>query len=136
MRRHVSEDLEDAPFIIAGDIKDPETGQVLASDGQTLTRELLELMKEKGVLNISCIDPERVRIPVEDEEIQGRVIADDIVDPETGEVILESNQALFPDALEVLREKGILAFEVLVLSGQGVSTSIREDSPCGSSQYN
>ncbi len=126
LRRRVSEDLGDARLIIAGNIKDPETDQVLAADGQALTRELLELMKGKGVHDIRCIDPERVRIPVEDEEIEGRVIADDIVDPETGEVVLEANQALFPEALEVLREKGIVTFEALVLSGQGVSTSIRE----------
>jgi len=122
----ISEDLLNARFTIAGDINDPETGEVLAADGQAVTRELLELMKKKGVRDIRCVDSERVRIPVEDEEIEGRVIADDIVDPETGEVILESNQALFSEALEVLREKGNLTIEVLVLSGQGVSTSIRE----------
>ena len=122
----ISEDLLNARFTIAGDINDPETGEVLAADGQAVTRELLELMKKKGVHDIRCVDSERVRIPVEDEEIEGRVIADDIVDPETGEVILESNQALFSEALEVLREKGNLTIEVLVLSGQGVSTSIRE----------
>lgn len=122
----ISEDLLNARFTIAGDINDPETGEVLAADGQAVTRELLELMEKKGVHDIRCVDSERVRIPVEDEEIEGRVIADDIVDPETGEVILESNQALFSEALEVLREKGNLTIEVLVLSGQGVSTSIRE----------
>jgi DNA-directed RNA polymerase subunit beta len=122
----VSEDVEDGRFIIAGDIKDPDTEQVIAVDGEALTRELLELMKEKGICDIRCIDPERVRIPVENEEIEGRVIVDDIIDAETGEVILEANQALFSEVLETLREKGIVAFEVLVLSGHGVSASIRE----------
>jgi len=123
----VPADLETGEeLMVFGDVKDPETDQVLAADGQPLTRELLELIREKGIHEIRCMDPERVRIPVEEEEIKGRVMAEDILDPETGEVILEANQALFPELFDMLRERGIVSLEVLVLSGQGVSTSIRE----------
>jgi len=127
LRKRVPADLETGEeLMVFGDVKDPETDQVLAADGQPLTRELLELIREKGIHEIRCMDPERVRIPVEEEEIKGRVMAEDILDPETGEVILEANQALFSELLDMLRERGIVSLEVLVLSGQGVSTSIRE----------
>jgi len=113
-------------LLVYGDVKDPETDRVLAKDGAPLTRELWELIRERGVGEIKCMDPERVRVPVEEEEVKGRVMADDISDPETGEVIVEANQALSPERLATLKEKGLISVEALVLSGQGVSTSIRE----------
>ncbi len=125
--KSVPAELEnEGELIIAGDVLDPETEEVIAAEGETLTNELAGLIKEKGVSEIKCIDPKRVRIPVDEEEIEGRVIADDIVDSETGEVIIEGNHALTPELLKALKEKGIVEIEVLVLGGQGVSTTIRE----------
>jgi len=113
-------------FIVSGDVIAPESEEVLAHDGQPLTRELIDLLKEKGIQEIKCLDPERIRIPVDEEAIEGRVMAQDVLDPETGEVILEVNQPIVGDALDVLRARGMTVLEVLVLTGQGVSTSIRE----------
>ena len=127
LRKSVPAEVEnDEELIIAGNVLDPETEEVIAADGQTLTDELLGLIKEKGIPEIKCIDPKRVRIPVDEEDVEGRVIADDIVDLETGEVIIEGNQTLSQEAIETLREKGVADIEVLVLSGHGVSTTIRE----------
>lgn len=113
-------------FIVSGDVIAPESEEVLAHEGQPLTREFIDLLKEKGIQEIKCLDPERIRIPVDEEAIEGRVMAQDVLDPETGEVILEVNQPIVGDALDVLRARGMTVLEVLVLTGQGVSTSIRE----------
>jgi len=121
------EQLEDEEeLFIADDVLDPETGEVLVAKGQALTNEQRKTIKEKGVDEIVCIDPKRVRIPVEHEDIESRVIVRDLIDPETGEVIIEGNQTLGLETIEVLKEKGIVEIECLVLDGHGVSASIRE----------
>jgi DNA-directed RNA polymerase subunit beta len=126
-RKRIDGDWDGAQgLMVTGDVTAPDSDEVLIADGQPFTPDLLTLLKEKGVEEIRCVDPERIRIPVEDEEIEGRVVAEDILDPETGEVLLEANQALFPEVLDLLRVKGIGQVEVLVLTGQGVSASIRE----------
>jgi DNA-directed RNA polymerase subunit beta len=125
--RRVTVELEDAEeLFIADDVLDPETGEVLVAKGQALTNEQLEIIKEKGIDEITCIDPKRVRVPVDYEYIESRVIVGDLIDPETGEVIIEGNQTLSLETIEVLKEKGIAEIECLVLGGQAVSPSIRE----------
>ena len=124
-RMHV--DLENGEeLLIADDVLDPETNEVLLAKGQALTNEQYETLKEKGVDEIMCIDPKRIRIPVDDEDIATRVIVEDLIDPETGEVIIEGNQTLNLEIIEVLKEKGIAEIECLVLDGQGVIPSIRD----------
>ena len=126
-RMSVDLDLENGEeLFIADDVLDPETEEVLFAKGQALTNEQYEILKEKGVDEIMCIDPKRIRIPVDNEDIASRVIVEDLIDPETGEVIIEGNQTLNLETLEVLREKGIAEIECLVLDGQGVIPSIRE----------
>ncbi len=113
-------------LFIADDVIDPETSEVLVAKGQALTNEQYEIIREKGIDKIICIDPKRVRIPVDHEDIESRVIVGDLIDPETGEVIIEGNQTLSLETIEVLKEKGIAEIECLVLGGQGVSPSIRD----------
>ena len=126
LRMKYTEAFEDgAALFVAGDINDPVTGDTFAADGQPLTRDLIALAREKGIEVIPYIDSERIRIPIEEQDIDGLVVADDIIDPDTGEVFFEANQALFPEAIETLRDKGIATFEVLVMGGSGGGT-IRE----------
>jgi DNA-directed RNA polymerase subunit beta len=65
-------------------------------------------------------------IPIELEDIEGRVSADDLVDPETGEVLVHGNQSLTQENLQTIKEKGITEVECLVLEAPGVSTAIRD----------
>ena len=47
-------------------------------------------------------------------DVEGRVIADDLVDPETGEVLIEGNQALTSEMLEIIeRERDSLKSNAL-----------------------
>ena len=50
-------------------------------------------------------------IVVSDEELTGKVSAHDVIDPDTGEVILECNDDVTMEKVEALRECGILEFE-------------------------
>ena len=54
----------------------------------------------------------RDRSPVADEALEGAFAAADIVDPETGEVILEANEELTPRVISMAQEKKVERIEV------------------------
>ena len=47
------------------------------------------------------------RIPVNDEDIIGRISSSDVLDPKTGEILMKCNEELTAEGLQLLREKGI-----------------------------
>ncbi|MCD6262453.1 MAG: DNA-directed RNA polymerase subunit beta [Deltaproteobacteria bacterium] len=98
------------------DIINPETGEILAKEGDKYTKRLDRKLKANGISYI----------PVDIKEIVGRVVVDDLVDSETGEVLLEANQPITEEVLELIQKRGIKEIDVLVLSGQNVSTTIRD----------
>ena len=127
LRRRLPIDLkEEKNLVAAEDVVDPLTNEVVVARGQAITREPHEIIQKKGIATINCLDTKRIRIPIDYEDIEGRVVADDVVDPETGEVIIEGNQGLTAEGIETLLKKGITRVECLVLDGPEVSISIRE----------
>ncbi len=98
------------------DIIDPESGEVIAKKGEKYTKRLHRIIDSAGITHL----------PIENEDAEGRVIADDLIDPGTGEVLLEGNKALTMEIIDEVREKGIKEIECLVLSAQGVSSTIRD----------
>ncbi|HSN27843.1 MAG TPA: DNA-directed RNA polymerase subunit beta, partial [Kofleriaceae bacterium] len=66
------------------------------------------------------------RLQVDPEELQGKVAAHDIVDQETGEVLVECNEELTPAKLEKLREAGIAEFKILFIDGLNVGSYLRD----------
>jgi DNA-directed RNA polymerase subunit beta len=66
------------------------------------------------------------RLPAEPEEVVGKVAAHDVVDKETGEVILEVNEELTDARLENLRNAGIESFKVLFIDGLNVGSYLRD----------
>ena len=115
-----------AELQVVEEISDPETGDILVPEGSILTSDQYALLEEKGISQINCIDLKRVRIPIEIEDIEGRVICDDLINPETGEILLEGNSHLTKEKIESLLEIGIKHIECVVLDGHGISRSIRE----------
>ncbi len=111
---------------VVEDIPDPETGDILMAAESVLSKDDCALLVEKGISQVKCIDQKRVRIPVDLEDIEGRVICEDLIDPETGEVLLEGNSPLTIEKIESILERGITNIECLVLDGHGISRSIRE----------
>ncbi|MBI5300178.1 MAG: DNA-directed RNA polymerase subunit beta [Deltaproteobacteria bacterium] len=78
------------------DIKGSD-GEVLVRKGRKFTLPLLEKLK-KGKIK---------HIPIEEEELVGRVAAHDIIDKATGEVMLGMNQVLTAKVLEDIRHRKI-----------------------------
>ncbi|NOU27297.1 MAG: DNA-directed RNA polymerase subunit beta [Polyangiaceae bacterium] len=66
------------------------------------------------------------RLSADAEELTGKVAARDLIDPETGEVILECNEELSPAKLDKLREAGISEFPILFIDGLNVGSYLRD----------
>ncbi len=66
------------------------------------------------------------RLAVDPEELTGKVAAHDVVDRETGEVILEVNEELSPEKLEKVREAGVEEMKILFIDGLNVGAYLRD----------
>src|SRR5688500_11452889 len=77
--------------------------EVVVKKNTKFTRAAIRKMK----------DAKLERLSVEAEELLGKVAAHDVVDPETGEVLLECNEELTDAKLQRLRDAKIESFRVL-----------------------
>jgi len=66
------------------------------------------------------------RLPMEQVELIGKVSAEDIVDKETGEVLLECNEEVTEVTLDRLREANIQQIKVLFIDGLNVGSYLRD----------
>jgi DNA-directed RNA polymerase subunit beta len=89
---------------------------VLVKKNTKFTRAAIRKMKEAKL----------ERMPVEVDELIGKVAAHDVVDPETGEVLVEVNEELTEQKLERLREAGIESFKILFIDGLNVGSYLRD----------
>ncbi|MBR9813784.1 DNA-directed RNA polymerase subunit beta [bacterium] len=103
------------------DIADKK-GKVIVEEGRRVTARHIKLLNEAGV--------DTVTVP--DDYLLGKVVARNIVDQETGEMIAEANAELIPELLEALRGAGITQFDVLytneIDNGPYISTTLGVDS--------
>ena len=101
---------------ITKNIVKPKTRKILAREGEKYTKRLHKILESAGITHI----------PINLEDIEGRVIAEDLIDPSTGEVLVYGNQLLTDEILQMIKEKEITEIECLVLDSHGVSTTIRD----------
>jgi DNA-directed RNA polymerase subunit beta len=66
------------------------------------------------------------RIHVEPEEVVGKVAAHDVIDPETGEILLECNEELTQGKIDSLREAGTQEVRILFIDGLNVGSYLRD----------
>jgi DNA-directed RNA polymerase subunit beta len=97
------------------DISHPESGKLLAKKGRKLGLKFIQQLQE---LNIDTL-------PFPDEDLLGRVVAHDVVDENTGEVLMQCNEALTEEHLVTLRAQGITWVDLLFIEGAEVSPSFR-----------
>jgi DNA-directed RNA polymerase subunit beta len=88
----------------------------LVKEGGKITRVALKKLEAAGV----------GRIPISRDDLVGRVTLKDIIDPETGEVILESNESLTEEALSVIEKLKIKNLELLYIDNNNYLPSLRE----------
>ena len=96
-------------------------GDVLAKKGQKLTRTRIEALKRAGIASIELAA----------EELDGAFAVADVVDPETGEVILDANEEVTPRIVSMAQEKQVGAVEVFFPErdevGPVLSTTLKKD---------
>jgi len=66
------------------------------------------------------------RLQVDIEEIVGKVAAHDVVDADTGEVLLEVNDEVTEDKLTKLKEANVASFKILFIDGLNVGSYLRD----------
>src|SRR6187397_1328043 len=83
--------------------KDISAGnEVVTHAGKKITSTALEKMRKAGVQSVE----------VSDAELEGAFAAADVVDPSTGEVILEANEEMTPRAVSMAQEKNVETIEI------------------------
>ncbi len=102
------------------DIAD-KAGKVLVSKDKRITAKNLRDLEGAGLK----------RIPVPEEFLLGRVLAKNIVDPETGEIVVSANDELTEDVIARLRAAGIKHIQTLYINdldqGAFISQTLRAD---------
>ncbi|MDO9599187.1 MAG: DNA-directed RNA polymerase subunit beta [Azoarcus sp.] len=102
------------------DITDPDGKLIVARDKRITAKHIREL-DQAGVKTMS----------VPDDFILGRVIARNVVDPETGEMVARANDEITEDLLDKLRDAGIRDLQTLYVNdldrGAYISSTLRID---------
>ncbi len=96
------------------DIKDP-SGEVIVKKGRKLSRVSVEKLKKANT----------TEIPVELEEMLGRISAHDVVNPTTGEIILGVNEPLDEEKFEKIKECKIDKLQLLYIDELNVGSYLR-----------
>lgn len=106
--------------IAAFDIKDPEGKVIVAKDKRINARHVREIEK----LGIT-------ELPVPLDNLIGKVIATNLYDEDSGEVVANTNDEITPELLEKIREHGIDSFDTLYINelnrGPYISDTLRLD---------
>ncbi len=129
--------------VVASPIVDVDTGEVLADSGQELSIELLERIRDTKRVTLSLLDKdgeiEQMKLPFGElsASLIGRVTASPVVDMDTGEVFIDSNQEITAEVLERIRErdsKQVMKLELLNAEDAEYTKAIRntlEKDPAG-----
>ena len=98
-----------------------KTGKVLVPDGKRITARHVKLIEESGV----------TALEVPDEYLIGKIIANAIIDKESGEVLAEANAEMTEELLEALREANVKKLNVLYVNdldqGPYISSTLNID---------
>ena len=102
------------------DIKGPR-GKVIVEAGRRVTARHIREMDKAGVK----------RIEVPDEYLIGKVVAKDIIDEETGEVMIEANSEIDAELLQKIKDSGLKKLDLLYINeldcGPFISDTLRID---------
>lgn len=99
-----------------------KAGKVIIEKGRRITARHIAQLEKAGI--------DTIEVPVD--YVLGRVIAKTVVNPETGEVIANSNDIISADVVKQLLASGVKKFEVLYINdidrGPYMSDTLRIDS--------
>ncbi len=90
--------------------------EIIVRKSRKFTRAAIRKLKDAGI----------DRLPFDLSEVVGKVSADDVIDEETGEVLLGVNEEVTEEKLERLREAGTTSFKILFIDGLNVGSYLRD----------
>ncbi len=90
--------------------------EVVVKKNTKFTRAAIKKLKEANL----------DRLPVETPDLIGKVSAEDVIDKETGEVLLECNEEVTEVTVNRLRDAGVTEFKVLFIDGLNVGSYLRD----------
>ena len=97
------------------DILDPKSGKPIVKKGKKITKLHVKKLNESNI----------EKLPATLEQIVGKVVADDVYDEETGEVIASANEALTEQKVYDLINAGVTTLQVLYIDNVNFSDQIR-----------
>ncbi|HNP60854.1 MAG TPA: DNA-directed RNA polymerase subunit beta, partial [Nitrospirales bacterium] len=98
----------------SSDLFEKGSGELLVKEGAKLNKTLMGRIRSAGIKEI----------PIKQEDLVGRAVLTELVDPGTQEVILEKNQRLTAPVLERILESGVEGFKVIYLDSPTTSPVI------------
>ncbi|MFQ5579928.1 MAG: DNA-directed RNA polymerase subunit beta [Nitrospiria bacterium] len=98
------------------DFKEKKGKGILLREGGRMTKGALRKMKAEGIKEI--LYPK--------EELVGKAVLDDVVDPETGEILVERNQELTEEIVSKICEADINEIRVLFIDNITILPAIRD----------
>lgn len=94
----------------------PRTKELIVREGSRITKGVIKKMEAAGIK----------KILISKDELVGRISLNDIVDPETGEVILESNDEIKSDVADKIMLSKTSKIHLLLIDGIKYLSSIRD----------
>ena len=91
-------------------------GEILVRANRKFTKATIKKLVEHGVSTVATLP----------EYVVGRYASADVIDPVTGEVLLECNQELTDEKLAELKLKNIPSLKLLYIDGLNVTSSFRD----------
>ncbi|MEC7519884.1 MAG: DNA-directed RNA polymerase subunit beta [Myxococcota bacterium] len=91
-------------------------GDVIVRKNRKFTRAAIRKLKNAGM----------DRLPMDGAEVIGKVSAEDVIDEETGEVLLGVNEEITEEKLEQIQGAGVDTFKVLFIDGLNVGSYLRD----------
>jgi DNA-directed RNA polymerase subunit beta len=94
----------------------PDTKELIVKEGSKITRGSLRKMESSGIKEI----------PISKNDLLGRITLKDIIDPSTGEVILEGNEVITEDAFNKIFSVKIDSLSLLFIDNVHYLSSLRD----------
>ncbi len=101
-------------------IKDKQTGEKILSAGEKITRPLIEKIQQAEIKEIEVASLQ-AKLP----KALGQILAREVIDEKTGEIILEANQEITPSFLSKIARTGIKEVRTIVIDEVKANLSIR-----------
>src|SRR5512137_1629738 len=98
------------------DVAVAKSGEVIVKANRKYTKASIKKMLDHGIKTV----------PTNVEGIIGRYASSDIVDPATGEVLVECNEEITADKFEEIKTRNVASFKVLFIDNLHITSSFRD----------